>query len=326
MIYPQKIQQALRCASQQHRNQKRKISEHPYIIHPVMVFHMVSKYTDDIDVLCAAILHDVVEDTSAELTDIHGRFGERVSYLVDMLSENKDLEYVERKKTYLDRMYNEKNNNVFLIKTADIIYNLRDMIADMSEFGIDVQNKHFGDISKGAEKRMDIYNTFKKLWPENPLLSLYKITLDTLEAAIEYDGNVQYDISCGIIPVFKNNKGENEFLVVELHHGGISFPKGHMEFGETYLETAKRELLEETGLTCIHVQDEIINEQYIIKRPEKLIHKTVNYYIGFVNTKEVVAQPEEVRSIFWGTAIEIMEKINHAESREVFKKALAQIG
>lgn len=136
----------------------------------------------------------------------------------------------------------------------------------------------------------------------------------------------EYHTSCGIIPIFKNEQDVYEFLVVELHHGGISFPKGHMDTGETYVQTAKRELLEETGLVCYHVESEhIITENYTIIRPDKVIHKTVYYYIGFVDTQRVIIQPEEIKNYFWGTAEQIMKKINHDESREVFKKALSYL-
>jgi bis(5'-nucleosidyl)-tetraphosphatase len=138
---------------------------------------------------------------------------------------------------------------------------------------------------------------------------------------------IKQKISCGIIPVFKNNQGKNEFLVVELHHGGISFPKGHREGNETYLQTAERELFEETGLVCYNIDREfLITESYTITRPDKIIYKTVYYYIGCVDTQQVIMQPEEIKNYFWGTAEPIMKKINHVESREVFKKALDHLG
>lgn len=137
----------------------------------------------------------------------------------------------------------------------------------------------------------------------------------------------EYHISCGIIPVFKHEAGEDEFLVVELHHGGISFPKGHTEPDETCLETAERELLEETGLVCSSIlADTVITEQYLIKRPDKLIHKTVHYYIGFLDTQDVTMQSEEIRNYYWGNSEKTMEKINHRESCQVLEKALIALG
>ena len=99
-----------------------------------------------------------------------------------------------------------------------------------------------------------------------------------------------------------------------------------MDTGETYVQTAKRELLEETGLVCYDIESEhVITENYTIIRPDKVIHKTVYYYIGFVDTQRVIIQPEEIKNYFWGTAEQIMKKINHDESREVFKKALSYL-
>lgn len=134
---------------------------------------------------------------------------------------------------------------------------------------------------------------------------------------------LEKQISCGIIPIFINENGKKEFLLVEAHHGGIGFPKGHIEGNETFLETAKRELFEETGLSCFNIDSEnMISEKYTIIRPEKTIYKTVHYFIGFVSTKEVIIQAEEIRNFYWLSDESAMEKANYNNSKKVFKNAL----
>ena len=58
-------------AATAHGDQQRKFEPGPYIIHPVRVMEIVREYTNDVSLLSAALLHDVLEDTEIELSDIH---------------------------------------------------------------------------------------------------------------------------------------------------------------------------------------------------------------------------------------------------------------
>ena len=59
---------------------------------------------------------------------------------------------------------------------------------------------------------------------------------------------MRYIKSCGFI-VYKAENNENFYLIIKSHNGDVGFPKGHMEPGENELQTAIRELKEETGFT-----------------------------------------------------------------------------
>lgn len=88
--------------------------------------------------------------------------------------------------------------------------------------------------------------------------------------------------SCGVLP-YRMVDGEREYLIVfEQFSGCWSLPKGHMEAGETEVQTALRELREETGLTA---------------RLDTSISATVEYPISPVARKQVVFFPGEVRGI-----------------------------
>ncbi|MRI59111.1 MAG: bifunctional (p)ppGpp synthase/hydrolase [Epsilonproteobacteria bacterium] len=81
-----KIEEALAFAMEAHRGQKRKSGE-PYIIHPILVAAITAYVTADETMVAAALLHDVVEDTSYTLADIEERFGGEVASLVEGLTK-----------------------------------------------------------------------------------------------------------------------------------------------------------------------------------------------------------------------------------------------
>ena len=131
------------------------------------------------------------------------------------------------------------------------------------------------------------------------------------------------EISCGILPVYINKNKKREFLLVHQHNDNWSIPKGHVEDGETFLETAKRELFEETGLVCKNIiEDKIFNDTYIIIRPDKSISKIVHYFIGYVTDKNVKIQPEEIQDYFWGNKNEVLSRISFNEAKKSFKEMI----
>jgi len=119
------------------------------------------------------------------------------------------------------------------------------------------------------------------------------------------------DKSCGIVPIFKDKIG---FLFLLVHHKGNhwAFPKGHKKEGETDLETAKRELFEETGIKECEILDApFIEEKYSFELKGKTYDKTNYYYIGIVDNrktntpKEFVQEIEETRWLFFSEAMEL---------------------
>ncbi len=82
----QKVIDALKFAKEHHINQFRKSGE-PYIIHPICVACIVTKFGGDEQMVVAALLHDTVEDTSCELEEINSKFGKDIASLVEGLTK-----------------------------------------------------------------------------------------------------------------------------------------------------------------------------------------------------------------------------------------------
>ena len=125
----EKILAAALYADQLHGDQKRKSGE-PYIIHPLAVGSILIQLGMDADTICAGLLHDVVEDTSATLADIEEKFGPEVALMVDgvtkisrLKSESTSLQEAETIRKMFFAM--GKDMRVIIIKLSDKLHNMR---------------------------------------------------------------------------------------------------------------------------------------------------------------------------------------------------------
>ena len=123
-----KIFKAYMFAAEKHKNQKRKSGE-SYIIHPLHVAYILASWGLDTQTICAALLHDVVEDTDATYEDIEKNFDEEVASLVEGVTKLSNLfKTVEEKKTKnYKKMFiaMEKDIRVIILKLADRLHNVR---------------------------------------------------------------------------------------------------------------------------------------------------------------------------------------------------------
>lgn len=110
-----------------------------------------------------------------------------------------------------------------------------------------------------------------------------------------------FEKSCGVLPYRKVNGRQEILLVYETNSQCWSIPKGHMEAGESEIQTALRELKEETGLTAILDTNRIASVEYSISNFAK---KEVVFYLG-----EVIGTPQvredEIVKFKWVTADEL---------------------
>lgn len=107
---------------------------------------------------------------------------------------------------------------------------------------------------------------------------------------------MNYEKSCGAI-VYRKYHGNTEILLVRhLKSGHWSFPKGHVEQGETEEETARREIKEETGLDVL--LDTSFRET-VNYSPKKNTKKTVVYFVGMAASQDLVPQQEEISELRW---------------------------
>ena len=142
------IQQAARFAAKAHEGKMRKGSEIPYIVHPLEAAVIVRSMTGDEELIAAAVLHDVLEDTDASEEEVRRQFGNRVADLVVKETDNKSLSWLERKTEKLKRV-EAGNRDLKIVVLGDKLSNIRSIARDYLTEGESLWGR-FNDKRKDA--------------------------------------------------------------------------------------------------------------------------------------------------------------------------------
>lgn len=159
-MYSYRIELAIRAAAVLHKDQLRKGSmPFPYITHVVATAFTLMDYTDDEDIIIAALLHDTIEDTDYTIDELQEDFGGKVREIVETLTEprstkEKKLTFKEKKKAYADQLKKGPEEAV-LVAAADKIHNLRTIVEDYT----DDHERFISDFGKNFDERLEAYQT-----------------------------------------------------------------------------------------------------------------------------------------------------------------------
>jgi GTP pyrophosphokinase len=121
------VERAYTVAARWHKDQKRKSGD-PYITHPLAVATILAELGMNTETICAALLHDTVEDTPYTLTELRGDFGEDVAALVDGVTKLDKVKYGESAEAETVRkmvVAMSRDIRVLVIKLADRLHNMR---------------------------------------------------------------------------------------------------------------------------------------------------------------------------------------------------------
>ncbi len=135
------MDRAIVFATRAHSGTYRKGTSIPYIVHPIEAAAIVSTMTADPDMIAAAVLHDVVEDTDATVEEISFFFNERIARLVEAESENKrkDLPpqetWMVRKMETLEFLRTKADREAKILALADKLSNMRAIHRDQNTVG-----------------------------------------------------------------------------------------------------------------------------------------------------------------------------------------------
>ena len=129
-----------------------------------------------------------------------------------------------------------------------------------------------------------------------------------------------FEKSCGAI-VYTIEDGVIKYLLVEEASGFHSFPKGHMENGETEKETAIREIKEETDLDVTLISDFRVSEQYQLSEKPGVTKQVVYYLAKYTDENPRVVRPQEVRSLKSLGLEDALAVIEHENKKELLLQA-----
>jgi len=129
------FEKAVTFAARAHRNQVRKGTDTPYIIHPYMVACILWQQQCAEHVVIAGLLHDTLEDTDIHLQDIITAFGEHIAHIVNECTEpDKKLPWKIRKQHTIDKVRNA-SPEVKCVVCADKLHNLYSLEKSFKESG-----------------------------------------------------------------------------------------------------------------------------------------------------------------------------------------------
>jgi 8-oxo-dGTP pyrophosphatase MutT (NUDIX family) len=137
----------------------------------------------------------------------------------------------------------------------------------------------------------------------------------------------KYDKSFGVIPVRKVSNTWEVFLIHQYSRIGDNtywtFPKGHPEEGESSVDTALRELEEETGINQVTLWgDKEFKSKYQFKYDGDLIKKTVTYYLAKVTQSDFKIDESEVREAGWYQLEEAKDRLDYQKTRSLFNEVV----
>lgn len=134
---------------------------------------------------------------------------------------------------------------------------------------------------------------------------------------------MQYEKSCGALVLRQGEDGKVYILMIRHKAGGHrSFPKGHMERGETEYMTAVREVYEETA---VQIRIEPGFRETVHYHPLPGISKEVVYFLAKTNQCEIHPRLGEIAEVEWVDINEAEKSLTHENDRTVFRAAIKKL-
>lgn len=168
------ILKALTFAAEKHRHQRQDdTAASPYINHPIALVNLLIEVgITDSKVICAALLHDTLEDTNTTYAELKQNFGQKISDIVWEVTDDKSLTDAERRRIQVAHA-KTASKRAKLVKLADKTCNLRDIInTPPVGWNIKRQRDYFDwaleviDALRGVNKKLE--KTFDKAYALRP--------------------------------------------------------------------------------------------------------------------------------------------------------------
>lgn len=149
------IEKAIIFATVAHEGKKRKGTNIPYILHPLEAANIVMSIKYDEELIAAAVLHDILEETPFTEKDLQERFGDRVGSLVASESENKLFTWEERKKQTIEDLEKTTDLGFLIVALGDKLSNMRSIQRDYLALGDELWSR----FNRGKEEQSWYYRS-----------------------------------------------------------------------------------------------------------------------------------------------------------------------
>jgi GTP pyrophosphokinase len=202
------VERAYEFSGDAHQGQFRKSGE-PYITHPLAVASILSQWRIDAQGLAAALLHDVMEDTTVTKAEIEKRFGAKVADMVDGVSKLDQIEFQSREEAQAESFRKmllamAQDVRVILIKLADRLHNMRTLEAMAPE-----QRRRI------ARETADIYA------PIAHRLGLNALYQELLELAFRHMHPMRHRVLARAIKAARGNRRESFARILDTIREGL---------------------------------------------------------------------------------------------------------
>lgn len=131
-----------------------------------------------------------------------------------------------------------------------------------------------------------------------------------------------FEKSCGAV-LYNEDDGQRKYLLIRNRSQNVGFPKGHIEYGETELQTVKREVQEETGLE-VEVCETF--RHYYNYKVKFSVHKRAVYYLAKYSGQQVIPQQGEVLEYWEVPYVQAIELLTFDADRKILQDAQHYLG
>lgn len=157
-------------AANKHRNQRRKnVAAAPYINHPISLVNILCNeaHITDVNVICAALLHDTVEDTETTAEELLNEFGQEIRDIVMEVTDDKSIGARQKRKQLQIEHASQISDSAKLLKLADKISNLRDLASDPpAKWSLERQREYFDWAKQVIDQLRGTHSGLEELFDE----------------------------------------------------------------------------------------------------------------------------------------------------------------
>jgi (p)ppGpp synthase/HD superfamily hydrolase len=173
---------AVDFASERHAGQRREADHAPYVVHPLEAASLLERANYPDEVVAAAVLHDVLEDTATERSELEERFGPGVAELVALVSDDPSIEDRDAQRDDVRERVRRADGEATAVYAADKISKVRELRVLITEGG---DQEEIEDKRRHYEKSLAM---LEDVIPGSRLVELLRFELESLRELPPYSG------------------------------------------------------------------------------------------------------------------------------------------